>query len=90
MTKNFNINFTGCYRKRFYLKKIKILHKIFDFRNKKQFCKMDPLVVKITPNDILKLHDECLNRLQEGELYKLRNDAKLRAVNTTQSYDEFK
>ena len=47
-------------------------------------------VEKTTPEDLLKLTEECYERLRAGELYNLRNDAKLRAVYNTQSYDEFK
>lgn len=45
---------------------------------------------KITPEELMKLRSECMERLREAKLYELRNDAKLRAVNTTQTYDEFK
>ncbi|XP_054740292.1 coiled-coil domain-containing protein 103 [Anastrepha obliqua] len=45
---------------------------------------------KITPEELLRLRADCLERLHESKLYELRNDAKLRAVNTTQTYDEFR
>ncbi|XP_004517779.1 coiled-coil domain-containing protein 103 [Ceratitis capitata] len=45
---------------------------------------------KITPEELLKLRANCMERLRAAELYELRNDAKLRAVNTTQTYEEFK
>ncbi|EDW73887.1 uncharacterized protein Dwil_GK19453 [Drosophila willistoni] len=45
---------------------------------------------KITPGELVRLRDICIDRIREGELYELRNEAKLRAVYNTQSYDEFK
>ncbi|XP_017038812.1 coiled-coil domain-containing protein 103 [Drosophila ficusphila] len=45
---------------------------------------------KITPEEIIRLRDSCLKCIRDGELYELRNDAKLRAVYSTQSYEEFK
>lgn len=45
---------------------------------------------KITAEELQKLQEICLQTLKSGELHGLRNDAKLRAVNTTKSYDEFK
>lgn len=45
---------------------------------------------KITVQEIKKLMEECLNKIKSDDLYRVRNDAKLRAVNTTKSYDEFK
>ncbi|TMW50316.1 hypothetical protein DOY81_004593 [Sarcophaga bullata] len=45
---------------------------------------------KITAEELQKLQEICLQTLKSGELHTLRNDAKLRAVNTTKSYDEFK
>ncbi|EDV98098.1 coiled-coil domain-containing protein 103 [Drosophila grimshawi] len=44
----------------------------------------------ITPEELMRLRDNCLQQLRDDELYQLRNDAKLRAVNNTQSFDEFK
>lgn len=49
-----------------------------------------PQIDKITPEELMNLGTECIERLREAKLYELRNDAKLRAVNTTQTYDEFK
>lgn len=49
-----------------------------------------PQIDKITPEELMNLGTECMERLREAKLYELRNDAKLRAVNTTQTYDEFK
>ncbi|XP_055618509.1 coiled-coil domain-containing protein 103 [Toxorhynchites rutilus septentrionalis] len=43
-----------------------------------------------TTADIKKVEAECLQKIQEAELYRLRNEAKLRAVNTSRDYDEFK
>lgn len=45
---------------------------------------------KTTPEDLQKLTEQCFERLRAGELYSLRNNAKLRAVTSTQSYEEFK
>ncbi|XP_034478158.1 coiled-coil domain-containing protein 103 [Drosophila innubila] len=45
---------------------------------------------EITSDELLRLRDLCLQRLRDDELYYLRNDAKLRAVTNTQSYEEFK
>ncbi|KAH8290885.1 hypothetical protein KR054_006726 [Drosophila jambulina] len=45
---------------------------------------------KITPEEIIRLRESCLQWIRDGELYQLRNDAKLRAVCNTQSYEEFK
>lgn len=48
------------------------------------------IAAKITPEELQELQEICMETLKSGELRTLRNDAKLRAVNTTQSYDEFK
>lgn len=45
---------------------------------------------KITINDINRLQELCLQSIKNDELYELRNDAKLRAVYSSKSYDEFK
>lgn len=45
---------------------------------------------KVDIEDLLKLKEECLNRIKDEELYLIRNDAKIRAVYTSQNYDEFK
>lgn len=45
---------------------------------------------KITTEELLQLREQCLQSLRNDELYYLRNDAKLRAVTNTQSYEEFK
>ncbi|BFG05207.1 coiled-coil domain-containing protein 103 [Drosophila madeirensis] len=45
---------------------------------------------KITQEELLRLRESCLQGIRESELYQLRNDAKLRAVYSTQSYEEFK
>lgn len=44
----------------------------------------------ITPSDISRLQEIFYENVQLEELYKVRNDAKLRAVLSTKSYDEFK
>lgn len=45
---------------------------------------------KITAEELLQLREQCLQSLRDDKLYYLRNDAKLRAVTNTQSYEEFK
>ncbi|XP_013102974.2 coiled-coil domain-containing protein 103 [Stomoxys calcitrans] len=45
---------------------------------------------RITPEELQKLQEICMERLKMGELHTLRNDAKLRAVNNTKNYEEFK
>jgi hypothetical protein len=45
---------------------------------------------RITVQELKQLEQECLNRIKSDHLYKIRNDAKLRAVNSSKSYDEFK
>lgn len=45
---------------------------------------------KITAEELQRLQEICLDTLKSGELHTLRNDAKLRAVTTTKSYEEFK
>ncbi|XP_064537798.1 coiled-coil domain-containing protein 103 [Drosophila montana] len=44
----------------------------------------------ITSEELQRLRDICLEQLRQDELHKLRNDAKLRAVTSTESYEEFK
>lgn len=44
----------------------------------------------IKPNDINRLQEVLYENVQLEELYKVRNDAKLRAVYSTKTYDEFK
>nr|XP_036668889.1 coiled-coil domain-containing protein 103 isoform X1 [Drosophila suzukii] len=45
---------------------------------------------KITSEELVRLRENCLQCIRDGELYELRNDAKLRAVYSTQTYEEFK
>lgn len=45
---------------------------------------------RITVDELKNLEKECLARVQSDHLYSLRNDAKLRAVNSSKTYDEFK
>ncbi|XP_075168817.1 dynein axonemal assembly factor 19 [Haematobia irritans] len=45
---------------------------------------------RITPNELQKLQETYMERIKMSELHTLRNDAKLRAVNNTKSYEEFK
>ncbi|XP_036668890.3 uncharacterized protein [Drosophila suzukii] len=44
---------------------------------------------KITSEELIRLRESCLQCIRDGELYELRNDAKLRAVYSTQTYEEF-
>uniref|UniRef100_T1GN05 Dynein attachment factor N-terminal domain-containing protein n=1 Tax=Megaselia scalaris TaxID=36166 RepID=T1GN05_MEGSC len=44
----------------------------------------------ITNKDLNKLETTYLENLQKERIYYLRNDAKIKAVTTTSSYDEFK
>ncbi len=44
----------------------------------------------ITSSDISRLQEIFYEHVQMEELYKVRNDAKLRAVLSTKTYDEFK
>ncbi|KAH8372629.1 hypothetical protein KR009_001474 [Drosophila setifemur] len=48
------------------------------------------VVWKITPEELIRLRESSLKCIRDGEIYQLRNDAKLRAVYTSQSYEEFK
>ncbi|XP_055372803.1 coiled-coil domain-containing protein 103 [Condylostylus longicornis] len=45
---------------------------------------------ELTELELLKLRESCLNSLKEEKLYYIRNDAKIRAIQSTSSYDEFK
>ena len=45
---------------------------------------------KITVSDILKLEQLCYQNIRDENLYDIRNDAKLRAVYTSKTYEEFK
>lgn len=54
----------------------------------KQFINTDNN--KITIDEIIRLQKYCIENVQKDEIYNIRNDAKLRAVYTSQSYDEFK
>ncbi|EDV35578.1 uncharacterized protein Dana_GF12401 [Drosophila ananassae] len=45
---------------------------------------------KITSEELIRLRESCLQSIRDGEIYQLRNDAKLRAVYSSQSYEEFK
>lgn len=44
----------------------------------------------ITASDISRLQELFYENVQLEELYKVRNDAKLRAVCSTKTYDDFK
>lgn len=45
---------------------------------------------KITVQELKQLEQNCLKGIKSDHLYQIRNDAKLRAVNTSKNYDEFK
>lgn len=45
---------------------------------------------RLTLSELNSLQGNCLQKVQQDELYKVRNDAKLRAVTSVSSYDEFK
>lgn len=45
---------------------------------------------KLTVNDILRVQEYCFANVKNEELYYLQNDAKLRAVTTSKTYEEFK
>lgn len=44
----------------------------------------------ITKEEILRLQETCMENVKAEQLYKLRNEAKLRASTTSQTYEEFK
>lgn len=45
---------------------------------------------KLTVEDICRVEQFCYAQIEKCNLYALRNDAKLRAVSTTRTYEEFK
>lgn len=45
---------------------------------------------RITAEDIRRTEDMCYASVMRNDLYSIRNDAKLRAVYSTSSYEEFK
>lgn len=44
----------------------------------------------LTAGDIRQVEQFCYDLVQVSEFNKLQNDAKLRAINSTKTYDEFK
>lgn len=52
--------------------------------------KMSNNDLKLTIEEILLLQEKCMELIRSEELYEIRNSAKLRAVVSTQNYDEFK
>lgn len=40
--------------------------------------------------EIRNLKEECRNQIKKDELYDIRNSAKIRAVTSVKSYDEFR
>lgn len=45
---------------------------------------------RLTADDIRKVENFCYDLVKANTFNKLQNDAKLRAVNSTKTYDEFK
>lgn len=45
---------------------------------------------RLTVAEIIRVRDDCLERLRQDHLYQARNSAKLRAVKTSATYEEFK
>lgn len=45
---------------------------------------------KVTPSDIQQIEKFCYENVRKDDLYSVRNDAKIRAVYSAQSYDEFR
>ena len=45
---------------------------------------------KVTIQELKNLEQLCIDRIRADDLYQIRNDAKIRAVNSTQNYEEFK
>lgn len=45
---------------------------------------------RLTFDDISQVEQFCYNFVRANDLYKLRNDAKLRAVTTSTTFEEFK
>lgn len=45
---------------------------------------------QLTTNDILLVEKYCYDKVNDEYLYYLQNDAKLRAVISTKTYEEFK
>lgn len=56
--------------------------------NKNQFAGLNK--ESITLSDINRLQELFYENVQLEELHKVRNDAKLRAVQSTKTYDDFK
>lgn len=45
---------------------------------------------RMSLTELNNLQSACLSKIQQDELYDVRNSAKLRAVTSTKTYDEFK
>lgn len=45
---------------------------------------------KLTISDLENIQEICLRKIKNDELYEVRNLAKIRAVNSVKSYEEFK
>lgn len=44
----------------------------------------------VTASDILQIEKLCYENVRKDDLYSIRNDAKLRAIYSSTSYDEFR
>lgn len=44
----------------------------------------------VTILELKHLEQQCVERIRSDDLYQIRNDAKIRAVNSTKNYEEFK
>lgn len=44
----------------------------------------------ISLTELNNLQSTCINKIHQDELYDMRNSAKLRAVKSSKTYDEFK
>lgn len=51
---------------------------------------MATLSPRITVEEIVRVREACLEKLRQDHLYQARNSAKLRAVKTSTTYEEFK
>lgn len=62
----------------------------FSLKNEKKRKTLEMAEILITDDDLNIMQKKCLEDLKKEEIYYLRNDAKLKAVTTTSSYEEFK
>lgn len=45
---------------------------------------------QVSIQELKNLEQQCIDRIRSDDLYQIRNDAKIRAVNSTKNYEEFK